>query len=96
MNKRFFYQMKLQSGKFAIKGRIAYVSQEPWIINGTARENILFGKVKDEERLVKSVRVFCTLVRAFTHGVICCQIDPSWGEPIELFLVPASAPRLVQ
>ena len=23
------------------------------------------------------------------------QIDPSWGRPIELFLVPASAPRLV-
>ena len=22
-------------------------------------------------------------------------IDPSWGGPIELFLVPASAPRLV-
>ena len=24
------------------------------------------------------------------------RIDPSWGGPIELFLVPASAPRLVQ
>ena len=23
------------------------------------------------------------------------RIDPSWGEPIELFLVTASAPRLV-
>ena len=23
------------------------------------------------------------------------QIDPSWGEPIELFLVPASVPRMV-
>ena len=23
------------------------------------------------------------------------RIDPSWGGPIELFLVPASAPRLV-
>ena len=23
------------------------------------------------------------------------QIDPSWGGPIELFLIPASAPRLV-
>ena len=25
-----------------------------------------------------------------------CRIDPSWGGPIELFLVPASAPRLVE
>ena len=30
--------------------------------------------------------------RAFAHGVVGCQIDPSWGGPIELFLVPASAP----
>ena len=32
---------------------------------------------------------------AFAHGAMGRQIDPSWGGPIELFLVPASAPRLV-
>ena len=26
---------------------------------------------------------------------ICSRIDPSWGGPIELFLVPASPPQLV-
>ena len=36
-----------------------------------------------------------TVVRAFTHGAMGRRIDPSWGGPIELFLVPASAPRLV-
>ena len=35
------------------------------------------------------------MVRLFTNGVMGRQIDPSWGGPIELFLVPASAPRLV-
>ena len=35
------------------------------------------------------------MVRAFTHGAMGHRIDHSWGEPIELFLVPASAPRLV-
>ena len=30
----------------------------------------------------------------FAHGVMGRRIDPSWGEPIELFLVSASAPRL--
>ena len=35
------------------------------------------------------------MVRAFAHGVMDCQIDPSLGGLIELFLVPASAPRLV-
>ena len=36
------------------------------------------------------------MVKAFAHGAMGRQIDPSWGGPIELFLVPASAPRLVQ
>ena len=36
-----------------------------------------------------------SVVRVFAHGTMGRQIDPSWGGPIELFLVPASAPRLV-
>ena len=36
-----------------------------------------------------------SVVRVFAHGVMGRQIDPLCGEPIELFLVPASAPRLV-
>ena len=36
-----------------------------------------------------------SVVRAFAHGAVGRRIDPSWGGPIELFLIPASAPRLV-
>ena len=36
-----------------------------------------------------------SVVRAFAHGAMGRRIDPSWGGPIGLFLVPASAPRLV-
>ena len=36
-----------------------------------------------------------SVVRAFARGAMGSRIDPSCGEPIELFLVPASAPRLV-
>ena len=36
-----------------------------------------------------------SVVRAFAHGAMGHRIDPSWGGPIELFLVPASPPRLV-
>ena len=35
------------------------------------------------------------VVRAFAHGTMGRRIDPSWGGPIKLFLIPASAPRLV-
>ena len=36
-----------------------------------------------------------SVVKAFAHGAMGRRIDLSWGEPIELFLVPASAPRPV-
>ena len=36
-----------------------------------------------------------SVVRTFAHGAMGRRIDPSWGGPNELFLVPASAPRLV-
>ena len=31
------------------------------------------------------------MVRAFAHGAMGRRIDPSWGGPIELFLVSAIA-----
>ena len=34
------------------------------------------------------------MVRTFARGAIGRRIDSSWGGPIELFLVIASAPRL--
>ena len=37
-----------------------------------------------------------SVVRAFAHGAMGRRIDPSWGGPIELFLVPASVARLVE
>ncbi|KAK3908119.1 Multidrug resistance-associated protein 5 [Frankliniella fusca] len=37
-------QMRLIDGQFARDGSCAYVSQNAWIINGTLRENILFGE----------------------------------------------------
>ena len=39
--------------------------------------------------------VCSSVVRAFAHGAVGPRIDLSWGGPIKLFLVPASAPRLV-
>ena len=36
-----------------------------------------------------------SVVRVFAHGAMGRRMDSSRGGPIELFLVPASAPRLV-
>lgn len=36
-------------GEVTVHGKIAYASQVPWILNGTVRENILFGHKYDAE-----------------------------------------------
>ena len=36
-----------------------------------------------------------SVLRAFAHVAMGRRIDPSWGGPIEIYLVPASAPRMV-
>ena len=38
---------------------------------------------------------YSSVVRAFADGAMGRRINPSRGGPIELFLIPASAPRLV-
>lgn len=42
-------ELHQSSGCVAINDDVAYVSQEPWILNETIRENILFGRPLQEE-----------------------------------------------
>lgn len=44
-------EMVLQSGYVKLKGTVAYHQQQPWIINASMRENILFGLELDVEKL---------------------------------------------
>ncbi|KAJ2799091.1 hypothetical protein H4R20_004568, partial [Coemansia guatemalensis] len=37
------------SGDVTVRGSIAYVAQQPWILNATLRDNILFGSNYDQE-----------------------------------------------
>ena len=37
--------------------------------------------------------LYLVTTRVFAHGTMGRRIDPPWGGPIELFLVPASAPH---
>ena len=53
--------------------------------------------MKQHQTTLLCTGVRCSsVVRAFAHGAMGRRIDPSWGEPIELFLIPGSAPRLVE
>ncbi|KAM6178581.1 ATP-binding cassette sub-family C member 4 isoform 2-T2 [Rhynchocyon petersi] len=47
-------------GLVNVQGRIAYVSQQPWVFSGTVRSNILFGKKYEKERYEKVIKA-CAL-----------------------------------
>jgi len=43
-------ETRKMSGSLSVKGKIAYVEQEPFIFSGTIEENITFGLIYDQER----------------------------------------------
>ena len=43
-------------GQVSVHGRIAYVSQQPWVFPGTLKSNILFGKKYEEDRYEEVIR----------------------------------------
>lgn len=44
------------SGSVNMHGSIAYVSQEAWIVNGTVRDNILFGRQMDKNLYLRVIK----------------------------------------
>ncbi len=44
------WQMTMLEGSVAVRGRLAYVAQQAWILNATLRDNILFGQEYQEDR----------------------------------------------
>ncbi|KAI3939222.1 hypothetical protein MKX01_002090 [Papaver californicum] len=53
-------EMRLIHGRIHSFGSIAYASQVPWILSGTVRDNILFGREYDAERYAEVLQA-CTL-----------------------------------
>ncbi|XP_060989153.1 ATP-binding cassette sub-family C member 4-like isoform X10 [Dama dama] len=51
-------------GKIRVQGRIAYVSQQPWVFPGTVRSNILFGKKYEGDSYKKVIKA-CALEEDF-------------------------------
>ncbi|XP_044059122.1 multidrug resistance-associated protein 5 isoform X3 [Siniperca chuatsi] len=52
-------QMTLLEGSVAVRGRLAYVAQQAWILNATLRDNILFGKEYQEDRYQSVLSACC-------------------------------------
>ncbi|XP_027198223.2 ATP-binding cassette sub-family C member 4-like [Dermatophagoides pteronyssinus] len=43
-------EIPITKGSIKLNGRIAYVAQDPWIVNGSIRDNILFGSEYDKNK----------------------------------------------
>ncbi|KAL0738072.1 hypothetical protein Bca4012_014282 [Brassica carinata] len=48
-------EMQCVHGSIQLNGSVAYVPQVPWILSGTVRENILFGKTFDSKRYLDTL-----------------------------------------
>jgi len=48
-------QVRIEKGSLALNGSIAYVPQQAWMFNDTARENILFGCPWNQEKYDKGI-----------------------------------------
>lgn len=46
-------------GNFEVRGKVAYVEQEPFIISGSIKKNICFGLEYDQERFETAVYASC-------------------------------------
>lgn len=58
------YELPIKTGDFRISGKVAYSCQEPWVSNGSVRENILFGKPYNDT-WYDQVTEACALTRDF-------------------------------
>ncbi|CAM6097228.1 unnamed protein product [Calypogeia fissa] len=57
-------EMELVKGGFAMNGTVSYAPQQPWILNDTIKNNILFASEYDEDRYRRTVSA-C----AFEHDI---------------------------
>ena len=49
-------ELPVSAGQTSRIGKIAYVSQTPWVFSGTVRENILFGKTFVEQKFLETIQ----------------------------------------
>ena len=50
-------EIPISSGKISCTGKMAFVSQTPWVYSGTVRDNIVFGKEFHEQKFKKIIEV---------------------------------------
>ncbi|KAH7042284.1 P-loop containing nucleoside triphosphate hydrolase protein [Linnemannia elongata] len=70
-------QIRLMAGSRAVRGTLAYVPHDAWLLNATAKENILFGSPFNQEKYNAILRV-CALNRDM--GLLSAGDETEIGE----------------
>ncbi|KAI4484424.1 hypothetical protein M0802_013061 [Mischocyttarus mexicanus] len=63
-------ELPVLEGSLKISGKVAYVSQQPWVFASSIRQNILFGQSMDKSRYDQTIQV-CQLnedIASFPYG----------------------------
>ncbi|CAL9222685.1 unnamed protein product [Arabidopsis halleri] len=88
-------EMRCVHGSILLNGSVAYVPQVPWILSGTIRENILFGKPLDSKRYLDTLSA-CALdvdISLMAGGDMACigdkGVNLSGGQRARLALARA-------
>ena len=50
-------ELPIHSGKISIQGKLGYAAQDPWLFDGTVRQNILFGNEYDDQRYNDTIQL---------------------------------------
>lgn len=66
-------ELPKDKGLINVTGRIAYVSQQPWVFSGTVRSNILFDKEYEKEKYEKVLKVCALKKVCFFFSVLFSQ-----------------------
>ena len=52
-------ELPMHTGKIEVTGKIGYASQDPWVFDGSIKQNILFGKNFDSDRYKETIKLCC-------------------------------------
>ena len=50
-------EMSKRAGRVELRGRVALCTQQPWLITGTLKENVLFGLPYDDDKFWRTLEV---------------------------------------
>ena len=62
-------ELPAESGTVNTVGKVAYVSQEAWIFNGSLKNNITFGQEYDEKKYKRVIEI-CALERVSNYIIL--------------------------